>query len=124
MTSPAAARLYEAQHLLRWEGKQWAFYNPNNIDIIDLPVIYGFNNGGPADFLSACLIAEDGTWLGNHCCSSESYMPHDLGVIEGARLDRHAGFKAHYPNGYRMSFVSYGDVPNTIGLQSAFKLQS
>lgn len=61
-------------------------------------------------FFDGRLVAEDGTLLGGHCCSSEAYMPHDLGVLEGARPDRHADFRKHYPDGYRMEFVGIASV--------------
>jgi len=121
MTTPAAARLYEAQHLAAWEGKGWAVYNPESRSVAELPVIYGFNNGGEPGWFSACLIAEDGTGMGGHVCSSEGYMEHDLGVLEGSRSDRHDGFQKHYPEGYRMEFVSYADVPSHAALNLAFE---
>lgn len=37
-----------------------AVYNPDDKPLEELPVIYGFNNGGPSDFLSGVLIAEGG----------------------------------------------------------------
>lgn len=109
MTTPAAARLYEAQHLLEWEGKEYAIYNPGGKPIEELPTIWGFNNGGSPGWYTACLLAEDGTGMGSHVCSSEGYMPHDLGILEGSRPDRHEGFRKHYPEGYRMDFVSHDD---------------
>ncbi len=121
MTTPAAARLYEAQHLCEWECRGWAVYNPHNKPRDELPVIYGFNNGGSPQWLSAVLVAEDGEGLGGHICSSEGYMPHDLGIIEGARPDRHEGFREHYPDGYRMEFVSYANVPDHAALNLAFE---
>jgi hypothetical protein len=102
--------------------KQYAVYNPNNQSVSDLPIIYGFNNGGRTGLLSAQLIAEDGTPLGGHACSSEGFMLGDLGILEGERTDRHEGFKKHYPNGYRMDFVSYDDVRSHEGLKKAFEL--
>lgn len=124
MTTEAAARLYEAQHLYAMEGKGNAFFNPNNIPFKDLPVIYGFNNGGSSGWYSAVLIAEDGTCLGGHICSSEGYMPHDLGILEGTRPDRHETFKKHYPDGYRMVFVKSSDIKEHTKLNKAFKLNS
>lgn len=121
MTTQAAARLYEAQHLHEWEDRGWAVYNPNDRPIGELPVIYGFNNGGSYGWMSAQLIAEDGTGMGGHVCSSEGYMPHDLGIVEGARPDRHEGFREHYPDGYRMEFVSYPDVRDHEALALAFE---
>ena len=63
MTTPAAAKMYEAQHEHEMEGKGNAFYNPSNKPFEDLPVIYGFNNGGSAGWYGAVLIAEDGMGL-------------------------------------------------------------
>jgi hypothetical protein len=124
MTTPAAARLYEAQHLLAWEGRGYAVFNPHSKPLGELPVIYGFNNGGSGDWWSACLLAEDGTGLGSHICSSESYMPHDLGVLEGSRPDRHDGFQKHYQDGYRMDFIGEAEVRarSHPGLELAYKL--
>ena len=122
MTTEAAARLYEAQHLAEMEGKGYAVFNPHGKPIAELPVIYGFNNGGSPGWFSACLIAEDGTGLGGHICSSEGYMPHDLGILDGTRPDRHETFREHYPDGYRMDFVSYADIDKTPQLLAAFEL--
>lgn len=122
MTTEAAARQYEAQHLAKWGEKGWACYNPHGKAAEELPTIYGFNNGGGRGFYHACLIAEDGTSLGEHCCSSEGYMPHDLGVLEGSRPDRHETFRSHYPDGYRMVFVPYAEVDHTPGLLAAFEM--
>lgn len=97
-----------------------AVFNPLNKPEAELPVIYGFNNGGGAGNYYACLMAEDGTGLGSHLCSSEGYMPGDLGCIEGSRPDRHEHFREHYPDGYRMEFVS-GDPREHAGLMAAAK---
>jgi len=59
--------------------------------------------------MHAQLLAEDGTALGSHLCSAEGYMPHDLGILDGSRPDRHEDFRAHYPDGYRMDFVRWND---------------
>ena len=71
--------------------------------------------------MQAVLLAEDGTYLGGHTCSSEGYMPHDLGIIEGARPDRHETFQHHYPDGYRMEFIPGSDVRTHAGLDAACK---
>ena len=122
MTTPAAANFYLAQHLLEMEGKPYAIFNPHNKPVETLPVIFGFNNGGSAGWYSAQLIAEDGTGLGGHVCSHESYMYHDLGIFEGTRADRHDDFKKHYPDGYRMAFVPYAQVKQCEPLLKAFEL--
>ena len=102
--------------------EKYAIYNPENQPVDELPIIYGFNNGGNKYFLSAELIAEDGTSLGSHACSSEGFMLGDLGILEGTRPDRHETFKKHYPNGYKMDFVSYDDVNKHEKLNKAFEL--
>lgn len=123
MTTEAAARLYLAQHLVEWEGKGFAVYNPNNLPLGELPVIFGFNNGGSPNWYSAMSIAQDGTVLGGHICSAEAYMPHDLGILEGSRPDRHEeSYKVHYPNGYRMEFVPTENIQAHEALQAAFWL--
>jgi hypothetical protein len=121
MTTKAAARLYEAQHLSEMEGKGWAIFNPHGKPLAELPIIYGFNNGGSPGWYHAQLIAEDGTGLGGHLCSAEGYMPHDLGILEGTRPDRHEGFRKHYPEGYRMAFVPYAEVDSHAALNLAFE---
>jgi len=121
MTTPAAENLYLAQHLYEMEGKGYALYNPNKKPIQELPVIYGFNNGGKPGWYDGVLLAEDGECLGGHICSNEGYMRHDLGILEGSRPDRHERFKKHYPDGYRMDFVSFDDFDGHEKLQLAIK---
>lgn len=122
MTTPAAENLYEAEHLSVMEGRKAAVYNPHNKPIEDLPFIYGFNNGGKHGWMQAELMAEDGTHLGGHICTSEAYMPHDLGILEGTRPDRHQTFRKHYPDGYRMEFVGVETVTSHKKLKRAYEL--
>lgn len=122
MTTEAATKLYLAQHQYEMQGKRVAIYNPNNKPIDELPVIYGFNNGGKPGWFYGQLLAEDGTGLGGHICSHEGYMLHDLGILEGTRPDRHERFMKHYPDGYRMLFVGIKDVKTNEGLLQAYKL--
>lgn len=98
-----------------------AIYNPNDLPEHMLPFIYGFNNGGGGGDWYGALIAEDGEPLGGHICSNEAFMRGDLGVNEGSRPDRHEHFRKHYPDGYRMAFVSHAEVPSHDGLKLAFK---
>ena len=98
-----------------------AVYNPNEKPLDELPVIYGFNNGpslGP-NALWGVLLAEDGTHLGDHICSNEGFMYHDLGILENSRPDRHETFRAHYPDGYRMEFVGERNIRSHDGLDKA-----
>jgi len=100
-------------------GKPYAVFNPHNKLVSELPVIYGFNNGGGNGDYFGQLIAEDGNPLGGHICSSEGYMYGDLGILEGTREDRHEGFRLHYPDGYRMDFVGADEVKTHPGLNAA-----
>jgi len=118
MTTPAAAALYLANHRAEMAGRKNAVYNPHNKAEEDLPFIYGFNNGGEPGWYNGVLMAEDGTHLGGHICSKEGYMYHDLGILEGTRTDRHEDFQKHYPDGYRMLFVT--NPREHEGLQAAF----
>jgi len=124
MTTKAAERLYEAQHQYEWGNRGWAVYNPEGKREEELPIIFGFNNGGQHGWMSAALIAEDGTGLGGHCCTCEGYMPHDLGVLNGARPDRHETFRKHYPDGYRMEFVGYNSVQGHAKLTAAIAINN
>jgi hypothetical protein len=123
MTTKAAEELYLAQHRYELEGSRTVVCNPNKKRVAELPVIYGFNNGGSPGWYSAVAIAEDGTVLGGHCCSNEGYMESDLGILEGTRPDRHENsYKVHYPDGYKMEFVPSSEVAKHEGLNKAFKL--
>ncbi len=123
MTTPAAEALYLAQHNFAHEGRQFAVYNPHSKPVNELPFIYGFNNGGPRSFLQGLIIAESGHVLGSHLCSHEGYMLADLGVLENTRPDRHEkDFRTHYPDGYRMTFVSRDQVLTHPGLLAAIEL--
>ena len=122
MTTQAAANLYLAQHEHAMQDKGYAIYNPNGLPTHELPIIFGYNAGGSPGWYDGVLLAQDGTYLGGHSCSHEGYMPHDLGILEGTRPDRHEGFRAHYPNGYRMDFVPYDDVLSHKLLGDAYAL--
>lgn len=122
MTTEAAARLYLAQHQYELQGRSVALFNPEDLPVDTLPPIYVFSNivGGGDGVCYA--MAADGTVLGSHWCSCEQYAPHDLGVLEGCREDRHEYYRKHYPKGYRMEFVLAAQVKSHAGLQEAFAL--
>jgi len=86
----------------------------------DKPKIYAFSNVVGGGDGTALAMAEDGTVLGSHWCSSEYYVPHDLGVQEGSRPDRHITYAEHYPDGYEMEFVPSARVRSHAGLMAAF----
>jgi len=119
MTTREAEQRYLAQHIQAHEHRKNAVYNPHDKPLDSLPVIWGFNNGGPAGLLHAVAIADDGTVLGGHGCSAEGYMPADLGILEGTRSDRHDTYRAHYPAGYRMEFVPRRNMETHERLQRA-----
>ena len=103
--------------------RDFEIFNPHNKPESELPVIYGFSNGGSIGFMSAVAIAEDGHVLGGHLCSSEGYMLGDLGIIKGTRKDRHENqYQKHYPDGYRMDFVYSDDIEGHEALNKAFAL--
>ena len=87
-----------------------------------LPKIYAFSNVRGGGDGVAYAMAEDGTVLGSHWCSSEFWVPHDLGVTEGSRPDHHENYSKHYPQGYEMEFVRAADVMGHEGLSRAFEL--
>ena len=120
MTTETAARAYLAEHMSRWGSRGFAVYNPLGKPVEELPFILGWNNGGSAGFLIACLLSEDGESLGSHACSAEGYMPHDLGMLAGSRPDRHETFREHYPDGYELEWVD--DPRNHEGLMAAYEL--
>jgi hypothetical protein len=86
--------------------------------------IYVFSNvvGGGDGFCFA--LAEDGTVLGSHWCSNEMFAPHDLGVNEGSRPDRHEKYAKHYPLGYVVEFVPSRNIESHAGLKKAFELNA
>jgi len=102
--------------------RESAIYNPHNKPLEELPVIYGFNNGGADQTWYGQLMAEDGTPLGSHICSNESFMLNDLGILEGRRPDRHEHFQKHYPDGYKMEFVSHSNVDEHEKLMKAIRI--
>ena len=97
-----------------------AIYNPQGKSVKELPIIYGFNNGGEPGWYTGQLLAEDGTALGSHLCSNDFYMLADLGIVAGSRPDRHETFRKHYPEGYRMDFVPAEKVGSHKGLRRAY----
>lgn len=102
----------------------FAKFNPKGLPEAELPVIYGFNNGGGAGWMEGVLVAENGHYLGGHVCSSEGWMLNDLGIVEGARPDRHEKFREHFPDGYRMDFVPYAEVKKHAALMEAIEKAS
>jgi hypothetical protein len=98
-------------------------YNPHGRPMCELPTIWGYNAGKCGSAMwHAQLVADDGARLGGHVCSSEGFMYGDLGILKGSRPDRHAEFRDHYPDGYKMDFVPHAEVPTHDRLQKALKV--
>jgi len=112
MTTREAEELYKAEHKYKTSYMKIAIFNPHKKLLTELPVIYGFPNGGASQWYEGGILSEDGDILGGHFCSDEIYMPHDLGILDGTRPDRHEAFRKYYPDGYRMEFVSKKDIPS------------
>ena len=83
--------------------------------------IYCFSNAGGGDG-PAIALGSDGTVLGSHLCSNETFVPGDLGVTKGSRPDRHEGYKKHFPDGYEMEFIPADELDGHEGLQEAIRL--
>lgn len=122
MTTPQAAAGYLAEYRRQMGDRKVAVHNPHSKPIEELPTIFGFNNGGSTGWLQGVLMAQDGTEFPGHICSDEGYMWGDLAIVEGYREDRHEAFRKHYPDGYKMEFVSYQDVRGHEKLMAAIKL--
>jgi hypothetical protein len=67
----------------------------------------------------AYAMAEDGTVLGSHWCSRESFVHIDLG---DGRKDRKEAYQKHYPDGYEIEFIPLSDVTAHAGLIEAYRL--
>lgn len=69
--------------------------------------------------MSAIAIAEDGNVLAEHCCSSEHYMRHDLGM-DGSTW-KHENYDKHYGAG-NWECVWVADPSNSPELDAAIEL--
>ena len=72
-----------------------------------LPKIYVFCNQrgctGSGDWHSMIAVAEDGTCLAAHVCSSHGWARHDMGIDEdGWKRDEYA---RHYPDGFEVEWI-------------------
>lgn len=103
-------------------GIPYHVFNPLNKPVEELPYIFGFNNGGSEGWWIAMAVSQNGHFLGSHVCSSEGFMPADLGLIDGGYVARREAYQKHYPEGYRTTFVSYKDVKDNAELQAAMTI--
>lgn len=86
------------------------------------PRIYVFSSVEDGSEGPCYAMAEDGTVLGSHWCSNETFASHDLGALPGSRPDRHEAYAKHYPGGYEMMFLSAATLDNHAGFQRAYAL--
>lgn len=96
-------------------------FNPHKKPEGELPVIYGFNNGGPTGRMNACLLAQDGSVIGSYMVAHESYIVHDLCLFGEENQGRLHACKLHYQGGFRFAYVGYEDAAKEacIGLRDA-----
>lgn len=122
MTTKAQEALNEVLHMAKWGDQPMYIFNPQEKPVEELPVIIGFCNGGQLGWMEAVSIAQDGVVLGGHICSSEAYMPHDLGLVENANPTRQEDYRKHYPEGFRCEFVPHAQAKDHQGLKDAMQL--
>ncbi len=82
--------------------------------------VHGSTPGGD---VFAIALAEDGTGLGSHYCSSPGFAKSDIGYSSYARGEdhrRHKTFSEHYPDGWEMEWVD--DWETHPGVQAAYAL--
>lgn len=120
MTTKEAEARYLREHLNATANAGSNIYNPRNVPVGELPVIYGFNSGDTYLGCIGRIVSQDGTYLGGHSCSHEGYMRSDLGMIPDSYHEQ--AFRDHYPEGFRTEFVSLRDVAGHEGLQAALLL--
>lgn len=80
--------------------------------------IFIFNNGGEPGWYHAVALADDGTCLAGHICSSDSFIPHDMGITSDWK---HEHYNKHFGEGnWELELVP---VPKDhAGLSAAFEL--
>lgn len=83
------------------------------------PKVYVFCNSCAPGMHMVMAIAEDGTPLAGHCCSSHAFAPHDMGISEkGWKRDKYA---AHYPDGFEVEWVEDPMPGQHAGLDAAIE---
>ena len=81
------------------------------------PKIYVFINSRFASGdVTPIALAEDGTVLASHFCSSESWAKHDMGLES---TWKHKEYTAHYPDGWQLIWVESQEVLAHPGVQAA-----
>jgi len=83
----------------------------------DKPKIYVFINGGSPGWYHATALSEDGDFLADHICSSEGFVPHDMGLTSDWKREHYA---KQYPDGYELIFVPHNESKNDLGIKAAY----
>jgi hypothetical protein len=87
-----------------------------------LPKIFIFCNTkceSRGDWHSMMAIAEDGTGIAGHLCSSHRWGWHDMGLTSSWKRDL---YDKHYPGGYELVWVEDAEHPEKVdGLTAAFE---
>ncbi len=90
---------------------------------MSLPRIFVFCNTmncheGAGDWHSMVALAEDGTGLAGHICSSHGWAAHDMGINpDGWKRDLYA---AHYPAGFEVVWVEDPRPGKNLALDAAY----
>lgn len=83
------------------------------------PTIFVFCNGCAPQWHSIVALAEDGTGLTGHVCSSHGFIGHDMGFTSNWKRDH---YDKHYPDGWELEYVEVHDIDSHARLQRAFEL--
>ncbi|RFZ89388.1 hypothetical protein D0Y60_01795 [Shinella sp. WSJ-2] len=111
----------QTEGMIIWGENGYVAFNPDEKPIEELPFIYGYNTGELLDerYMLGKLIAQDGTTLGAHYSSTETFQRQDLAILPGCWPERQDDFQGHYPGGYRMEYVPAEERPGHVGLAEA-----
>jgi hypothetical protein len=66
------------------------------------PTIFVFCNSCAPEWHSIVALAEDGTGLAGHACSSHGFALHDMGLTSNWKHDK---YDKHYPDGWKLEWV-------------------
>lgn len=83
--------------------------------------IYAFNNGGSPGWYQAIALGEDGQIVGEHICSHEAWVPHDLGA-DGRSNWQHDNYDKVYGKGnWTIKYIKPNEIEDHSGLKEAIE---
>ena len=92
------------------ESCEFHIFNPANLPIEDLPIIYAFADARDGDNVYGSAMDPHGEILQVWVSSSEEWLKSDLGCLPGLKPKLHEEvYQRHLPGGYRMEFVFHCD---------------